>query len=314
MSKKIAEKGFSPSYPGNKKMAVCVSHDIDHLFQNISSVKKINNAAKHFLRGRFNNSISSVKSIIKKEIDPGNSLKALAKINGEFNINSSYYFLSLDKADEDYNYDLKEIKNELGTILQNNCEVGLHGGHHAYNNKDKLLLEKNNLEKNLRASVKGYRNHYLRFQSPLTWNNLAEAGFLYDTTFGYADCAGFRNGMCYPFFPYDTEKNKFIEIVELPLMMMDATLIYYMRLDEQGSMNLCKKMVEEVAECNGVFTLLWHNNFLGGETGKLYRKILELLSAYDPWFATSAEIVEWWKEKNLLSTSQNIIEQIFVER
>ena len=49
----------------------------------------------------------------------------------------------------------------------------------------------------------GYRNHYLRFKLPETWKYLADAGFEYDTTLGYSNALGYRNGMCHPFRPYD---------------------------------------------------------------------------------------------------------------
>lgn len=57
-----------------------------------------------------------------------------------------------------------------------------------------LKKKKRRLEEVLGKKVVGYRNHYLRFRVPDTWELLSKAGFKYDTTFGYSDCAGFRNG------------------------------------------------------------------------------------------------------------------------
>lgn len=315
LSHQMVLSGFRPYYPDNKKIAVCISHDIDHLFANNSVTKKIEHVAKYLLRGKFENAGFALRSFGKKEITPENSLRKLKDVNDQFGIRSSYYFLSLDQSDEDFNYDPADIKDELQAVLTANCEVGLHGGHKAYNDLDKLLSEKKRLESNLGSAVKGYRNHYLRFELPLTWKNLEEAGFVYDTTFGYGDCAGFRNGMCYPFYPYDFVKNQFIDIIELPLIMMDATLFYYMRLDEEGSLKLCRKIIEEITACNGVFTLLWHNNFISGEMGNTYRRILELLSEYDPWFATSADLIEWWRQEKLMDQSRDVVQKLMaIER
>jgi len=313
LSKQIQQEGFVPHYPGNKKFAVCISHDIDHLFNQQAFTRKIINTTKHFLKGRFNGAYSSLKSIVKEEIAPQNSLKTLREINNAFHVKSSYYFLSLDKGEEDYNYSVENIKNEFDAVLSDSCEIGLHGGHTAYNNLDKILSEKSKLEASCTSKLKGYRNHYLRFQLPVTWKNIANAGFLYDTTFGYADCIGFRNGMCYPFYPYDAVKNEFIDIIELPLIVMDATLFYYMRFDKSASLKICRKIIEEVKNCQGVFTLLWHNNFIGGEMGDTYKAILELLNEYDPWFATSSDIVEWWKKEQLIEKSQNIVQKLMLK-
>ena len=57
-------------------------------------------------------------------------------------------------------------------------KLGLHGGHEAYNDPAK---SKSKAEKALKEEVMGYRNHYLhhylKFETPRTWEPPAEAGF-----------------------------------------------------------------------------------------------------------------------------------------
>lgn len=310
LSGQIVEHGFAPHYPQGKKFAVCISHDIDLLNFHQSPGRKLVNAAKLLTKGNFGKAIAGAGKAFKEEIYPEFDLNKLIRLNQSFDISSSYYFLSLGPDDEDYNYDLAKIGDQLKAVASAGCEIGLHGGHRAYNDLKKLLSEKTRLEAALGFAAKGYRNHYLRFQAPLSWYNLLEAGFEYDTTFGYPDCAGFKNGMCYPFFPYDNNRRRFIDIVELPLIMMDATLFYYMRFDESGCVRLCSRLVEEVIRCGGVFTLLWHNNSLSGEMGETYKRLLDLLSSYDPWFATSGALVEWWKKEGLLDQSHGIVQKL----
>jgi hypothetical protein len=310
LSRQVQEEGFTPRYPGNKKMAVCISHDIDHLYLNQTRNRKLVNVAGHLLQGRWQKGIAAIKAVRKEPVFEGYKLENILGINRAFNIRSSYYFLSLANGDEDYSYELADIRDQLDAVLAGNCEIGLHGGHEAFNNPGKLIAEKQRLEKALGAPVKGYRNHYLRFSLPDSWQNLLNAGFLYDTTFAYADCIGFRNGMCYPFYPYDPVKKEFIGLVELPLIMMDATLFFYMRLDPPTILKVCREFMEKIAACGGVFTLLWHNNFMTGEERDLYQRILELLAGFDPWFTTSAELVGWWKEEKLLEQSHAIIQKL----
>jgi hypothetical protein len=68
-----------------------------------------------------------------------------------------------------------------------------------------------------------------------------------------------------------------------------------------------------VQACHGVFTLLWHNNFLTGEMGDTYKAVLQLLNEYDPWFATSAGVVEWWKNEGLIEQSQRIVKELMIK-
>ena len=94
---------------------------------------------------------------------------------------------------------------------------------------------------------------------PTTWELLRTAGFKYDTTFGYADCVGFRNGMCHPFQPFNLNTDQYIDIWEIPLTIMDKTLLSYMELDMATSWEITKRLIDTTEELGGVITVLWHN-------------------------------------------------------
>ncbi len=51
------------------------------------------------------------------------------------------------------------------------------------------------LEKILRKEVRSYRNNYIYFKTPKTWEFLVDISFSYDSTFRYRLSAGFINGM-----------------------------------------------------------------------------------------------------------------------
>ncbi len=310
ISKEIYSRGFRPVYPDGKKFAVCISHDIDHLFLNQTTRRKFLNGTRGMLKGQLLSGLGFYKSMIKEKIFKDYDLRNLLNINNRYGIKSTYYFLSLQKGEEDFNYQLGDVSDQFRAVLKAGNEIGLHGGHKAFNNPEKLLQEKKMLEENIGIKVHGYRNHFLKFAIPVTWNNLQQAGFLYDSTLGYPDNVGFRNGVCYPFYPFDLEKNQFLDFIELPLTIMDATLFYYMRLDSNIAFKICKKIIDQIKECQGVLTLLWHNNFLTGEMGSVYLKLLDYLKDQDPWYATSDELIKHWQQENLLKQSKEIISDL----
>lgn len=310
LSRNIYSAGFRPHYPGGKKFAVCVSHDIDHLFLAQSSSTRLAGAAKAIARGRLVKGAGLLTGRSGKKIHEEYDLRRLVDINMRHDIRSSYYFLALQRNDQDFNYALEDIGDQLRAVSDAGNEIGLHGGHTAFNDAASLRAEKERLESCLGRKLEGYRNHYLKFELPTTWNNLQQQGFVYDTTLGYADCIGFRNGMCYPFHPYDLRTGRFLEIVELPLVVMDATLFFYMKLDYTVAFRMIVDLVEKAAECQGVFTLLWHNNFLTAGVGEFYVRVLEFLRSKDPWFTTSLDLVRWWKEQGLLGRSQEMIKEM----
>ncbi|MBA3679575.1 MAG: hypothetical protein H0W73_00065 [Bacteroidetes bacterium] len=306
VSELIYNSGFRPEYPQGKKFAVCLSHDIDALYSTEATplykggLKNIFDISRFEIKRRLN-------VLKKRSLNAEWSVEKTLNIEGNYDVKSTFYFLSLLSGEQDYNYDVNEITDQFKMVKDAGSEIGLHGGHQAYIDFDKLSKEKKQLAEISDSEIVGYRNHYLRFTTPESWLNLQNCGFKYDTTLGYSDCVGFRNGMCYPFYPYDYNNNVFLNIVELPLVVMDVTILSYMKLTSESAFALFKDLVKKVKAVNGVFTLLWHNNYMVGEWGKFYAKCIEFLNMENAWFATSSDITNWYSEKGYLNQIRDII-------
>jgi hypothetical protein len=310
-SQKLIEKGFSPEYPNNKKFAICISHDIDHLYhfpnQNknyIGGLRNVFELLKHEFKSKVNNDNYINLRARKKAF----SIENLINIHEQYDIRSTYYFLSLLPHEQDFNYHPSEIKDIFELLNSKNNEIGLHGGHQAYLSSEKIYSEKKLLEDATQLKIKGYRNHYLKFSNPNTWNYLNENGFLYDSTYGNFDHIGFKGGNAYPFKPLWTNQSRDKQIVELPLAIMDGTLFKYMHLDTDKALSLVNKLMIETINVSGVLTLLWHNSYLNGIDKERYLKILDLLMQNDPWICTSDEIVDYFESKNYFNQIQDIID------
>jgi len=164
--------------------------------------------------------------------------------------------------------------------VQRGHEVGFHAGYYAYNDLDRFMVEKTGIENSLGLSLKGGRQHYLRFKVPVTWRIWQEAAFEYDSTVGYADHEGFRCGTCHPFKPYDIENDREIDILEFPLITMDGTLRDYRELSCDEGFNIIMSLAEKCRQVKGTYTILWHNS-LGGyyqDWTDLYKRFIDVLS------------------------------------
>ncbi|MBR1369947.1 hypothetical protein RJ53_10850 [Methanocalculus chunghsingensis] len=275
VSEYLSNAGYRPEYPDGQPFAVSLTHDIDNVYCSLPY------KGYHFVKSFFNKDIphciDTALSMCSRKIPLCNFQEIMA-IEEEYGATSSFNFMALAPGDQDYSYDIRDLERELGLISDAGWEVALHGGHKAYCDYDQLVTEKARLEKVLGHRVAGYRNHFLRFRVPDTWQNLAKAGFLYDNTFGYADCLGFRNGMCHPFRPYDLNLGTEIDIVEIPLAIMDVTFEVYMRLDPTRAWEMTRRLIDTVERYNGVLGILWHNNCMKGDKLMLYKKILAYCS------------------------------------
>jgi len=307
VSEFLFNNGFRPFYPENRRFAVALSHDVDVLYMNRNIYQNLKYLTKSALSNR-NLLRHSLGALYNNKIWPEYHLNRLLEINEKYNIISSFYFLAVDKINIAYNYNLRELKTLLGIIESGGNEVGLHGSYNAYFDIDQLIQEKQELEYVIDRAGIGYRNHNLNFDVRTTWSILESAGFKYDTTFGFADHVGFRNGMCYPFHPYDLLGKRYYDILEIPLHCMDVTLFKYMNLSYHTAFARFSNLVAEVENVNGVFTFLWHNTNVTGEMKAFYEKCLDHLTMKGAWITSSIGIYNWWKKNKYIEQMDEIMQ------
>lgn len=292
VSKFLINNGFKVEYPEGKKFAICLTHDID--FVRYPLTRTIPEAVMFLFHLQIKDAFSRPFYVIKN-CNPFWNFRDIMNLEEKYGAKSTFYFMSLEKGDIDFNYSAEDLSQEMGDISDRGFEVGLHGGHKAFDSLEVLHREKNLLEKAMGKKVIGYRNHFLRFKVPDTWELLKEAGFKYDATLGYADCLGFRNGMCHPFKPFNLKSNKEIDIIEIPLVLMDGTMdATYMRLDAQTAWRLTKGLIDTAQKYQGMITILWHNTYMVGERLKFYEKILDYGNEKDAWMTSAEDIYKFW--------------------
>jgi peptidoglycan/xylan/chitin deacetylase (PgdA/CDA1 family) len=289
----LFQQGYTAEYPENKPFAVCLTHDIDVIYE--SPADKGYAALKKAARGK--KAGYSINQIFSKKF-PYTNFTDIMELEKRYNAKSSFYFLALEFGDQDYTYEINDVEQEIGIIQDSGWEVGLHAGHQGSVDLQKLKKEKSKLEQVTHRSVTGCRNHYLKFIVPDSWELLQKAGFVYDCTLGYADCAGFRNGMCHPFHPYNLNSGTMLDIIEIPQVLMDRSLSDdYMRLDSDGAWDIACRLINAVEACHGVITLLWHNSSLIGEQKAFYEKLLDYCAKKNAWMTSGEEIASWFSRQ-----------------
>ncbi len=293
VSKSLHTSGYRMHFPDDKPFAVCLTHDIDDIYPPLSyrALNSLHHLKRLDLKGMR-------REIFWKKDRNGSysyrNFRDIMQIEERYGAKSSFYFMATDQnIQQSRLYDVEILESDLGDIVDKGWEVGLHGGYFSYDSAEAIKKEKRRLEKVLGRSVYGYRNHWLCFKVPDTWEHLKEAGFWYDTTIGYNDCPGFRNGMCYPFKPFNLNSGREIDIVEIPLAVMDCSLFGSAR-SPAVAWETVKKLVDTVEKYNGVITLLWHNTIFESayraDWKILYNKILNYCFNKNAWLTNGEEI------------------------
>ncbi|MBN1152479.1 MAG: polysaccharide deacetylase family protein [Dehalococcoidia bacterium] len=223
------------------------------------------------------------------------------ELESRYGAKSTFFFLA--RADDYHRcrYDVREVRSDVREIVSSGWEVGLHVAYEGFDVASEIADQKHVIEDLCGTEVLGARNHYLRFRTPESWWAAAEAGLRYDTTLGFWDRIGFRNGLCHPFVPYDCERKQSVPLLEIPFAVMDAALMDGIRIRHGGDacLHTIQRLVDEVAACGGVLTLLWHNDSFAAPwkegLSTLYEQVLDGCRDAGAWFATAAEVYGLWK-------------------
>lgn len=205
--------------------------------------------------------------------DPYDMFDWMLDVNERAGNRMSFYFLCTEprtRFDAHYSIQEPRIGRLLKRIVDRGHEVGLHGSYHAYRDSVGMAEERMALQQALRGQgiereIADNRQHYLRWHTPETPAALETAGFVRDSTLGYADHAGFRCGTCRPFPLFDLTTRRHLSLVEHPLIAMDNTIIesMYMGLGyTQEGLAEIDKLRSRCMSMGGRFTLLWHNSTL----------------------------------------------------
>lgn len=310
-----------PPAPAGYSFSVCLTHDID--FVGIRN-HKLDHAMWGFL---YRATIGSVRKYIRGRL----SLRKLLKnwqaaaslplvylgwardfwdpfnwyLEVEKNLPATYFFIPFKgRAGENVTgrnvsrraaaYDITDVASSTATLLKEGCELGVHGidsWHSSKKGRDELVRI---TTVNGSCNV-GIRMHWL-IQNESTFRVLEEAGYSYDSSAGYNETIGYRNGTTQAFCPPGVQA-----IIELPLHIQDGALFYPQRLDltETEAERRCQTLIENTSKFGGVLTLLWHDRSHGPERlwGDFYVTLVRRLRSLDCWFATAGHIVDWFRKR-----------------
>ena len=128
------------------------------------------------------------------------------------------------------------------------------------------------------------RQHFLAVSQPDSLRGMAEAGIRLDASLGFSEHEGFRNSYCHPFHPFDHVAQKALPIVEVPLAVMDVTILRHRALSYDEAFLAVGDLLDQVRLFGGVFCLLWHNSSFD-ETynpgvGRFYDDLMLMLAQY----------------------------------
>ncbi len=300
-----------PRWPSAAPLTLFLSHDVDAVKKWTAkrTAYEILRSLWELVKFRGRPFISTIESLYDamRSHDPYWNFDDLLFFEESNGFNSTWFFAPFggefqhraNSIDPVYHRKPSEINAMMRKIVENGCEIALHGIRDAYLEADDLRRQLDSFETRLGFKLHGVRHHYLMFRHGATLETAAEAGLEYDTTLGFSRKPGFRNGMAAPFFMHPVN-HPAGGIIEIPLHVMDTVF-----LDEMQSSETIKRRIIEsylyAKAAGGMFGMLVHPGNMDPadfpELRNFYHSFLPRCKLDDAVSMTGREISDWWSAR-----------------
>jgi peptidoglycan/xylan/chitin deacetylase (PgdA/CDA1 family) len=274
-----------------KTFNVCLSHDVDRISKTFQFVT-------HFFKSLFRKELSlaayQLKSVFQKKQYWG--FDKIIELENKLQVKSTFFFLNETYPFNPLNlkswrlslgyYDLfsEKVQAVMRKLDSLGWEIGLHGSYCSFENIVLLRKEKLDMESILGHSIMGVRQHYLNLNDK-TWEIQAEAGFMYDASFGFTRDIGFKDEKYWAFKP--TLNQKFYVV---PLSIMDSCLMIKKNYFQEAL-----KLIDLAQEKQACLVLNWHQRTFNEKEfpgyAKAYIQIIEECKKRDSKFMTIGEYI-----------------------
>jgi len=299
-----------PPVPWGYTYAVALTHDVDVASVRERPLLSVLYAAYNCFRQR--KFVDGARIIFAKfglAVDPWYLFDTWMGLEEGLQVRSTFYFLpergyagvASPKVRAGY-YSIDDVP--VDELAASGWEVGVHGIDN--------WVDRASAADELRAVSKdeirkvGTRVHWLHFDEN-TWKILDDAGYDYDSTFGYNEDIGFRGGTLQVYRPRGAKN-----LLELPLHIQDISLFGrhcwlmsdkgYKRenclgLNGDEAYEICSEILDYALRYGGVVTLLWHSDSIAAprDWKDLYSSIIARAKDDGAWITRAIDIVDWFR-------------------
>lgn len=245
---------------------VVASHDVDFYFTGKRGVlertaKNLGIAVTLYKSASFFTGNLKLMGEALQGKRPGDYIPGMLAAMEENGFRSTLFAVAGGEHRRDPNYRIEEIAPQLKEAARRGFSVGLHASYASVIEGGTVPQEARELERATGLRPRGSRQHWLRFdEQEKLQRNLERAGFDYDSSLGFSETCGFRNGASFAFPPYDFTRERACEFLELPLAVMDGSLEINARETGEGAQEITDRILAESRRWGwGGISVLWHN-------------------------------------------------------
>jgi len=256
----------APSPVANCEHIVLPSHDIDYYYSGPGSAfvrlaKNLAIAVRLYRNGSyFADNLRALLGIFSGK-RPGDYLLPLLDFAQASGFESTFFVVGRRSHPRDPNYSLETIASPIAKAIARGFSPGLHGSYRSVMEDRSLAGEASILSERFAKRIRTNRQHWLRFATHRSlFRELEAAGLFADSSLGFPESAGFRNGASFAFPPYDFERECPHRFLEIPLVLMDGGVEAEARQSGRDPGNIVEAVLGASRKTGwGGISILWHN-------------------------------------------------------
>jgi hypothetical protein len=296
---------FVTPWPGGHRWAAALTHDLDVVsWWPAFTALRLAELARKAQVMRMLEVLGAVAATGGRNV-VWRGVREVLDIEAHYAARSTWFVLcgtpSLATAragDLTYSPESKPVRRILDAIRAGGHEIGLHGSFATSGTPALFAEQRGRLASLVGQPVPGVRQHYLRMRPARTYGDMADAGFTFDSTAGFADRNGFRLGVADVLPMWSDLAAKALPLDEVPFTWMDRALSKYRGEEDPAAwVRDALALADRAREVEGLWVGIWHPNLTGalGFPGALhaYEDLVAALVNRDPWMPTLSEAVAW---------------------
>ena len=298
----------TPLWPNGATFAVALSHDVDFLPAGLADNLRqgAKTLARHLIRHRNPSDAARAGVGLVKALslgrDPYGCVPEIIAAERRMHVRSSFQVAVARRHPADVNYDVDDdaTRDYLRAITDAGFDLCLHGSYRSTEHAEWYRDEVDKLAHRLGRPL-GSRQHYLSFDYDTLFAAQQASGIRYDMSIGFPDHAGSRVGFAHPYFPYDLEHDRPFDVVEIPLVLMDATLRGYMNLVPARARGVIDDTMRHIRDTRGAASVVWHPIVFGGARDpgydELYWGLIKTVKDLGGWPTDGRAINDTWRAR-----------------